>query len=71
MKEDKIIRINELARKKKSEGLNERELEEQAALRREYIDSVKANLKIQLDNIDMVNEDGTIENLGKKFSNKK
>ncbi|MED9806116.1 MAG: DUF896 domain-containing protein, partial [Lachnospiraceae bacterium] len=35
--------------------------------RREYIDSVKKNLRSQLDNIDIVNKDGSVENLGKKF----
>lgn len=51
---EKIARINELARKSKSEGLNEEEKNEQQVLRREYIDSFKANLKAQLDNIEIV-----------------
>lgn len=38
---EKIARINELARKKKAEGLSPEETREQAALRREYIDAVK------------------------------
>ncbi len=68
---EKIQRINELARKKKNQGLSEVELVEQQILRREYIDSVKANLKSQLNNIDVVNEDGTVENLGKKYGGQK
>jgi len=67
MTEEKIARINELAHKKKSEGLTPEELEEQAILRREFLDDVRGNLRSQLNNIDIVNEDGTVENLGTKF----
>ena len=46
MEQYKIDRINELARKAKSpEGLTAEETKERALLRREYIDSVKANLE--------------------------
>ena len=51
---EKIDRINELARKSKSVGLSEEEKSEQQVLRREYVDSFKANLKAQLDNIEIV-----------------
>lgn len=44
-----LARINELARKQKTEGLTEAEKIEQAKLRREYIDSIKADLSAQLD----------------------
>lgn len=48
--EEEIERINELAKKSKSEaGLTESEKEEQKRLRRKYIDSFKANLKNHLD----------------------
>lgn len=58
MTEEKIARINELARKKKSEGLTEEELLEQAALRREYIDAYKKSLIAQLENTYVVDEKG-------------
>lgn len=52
--EEKIKRINELARKAKSAGLNEEEKLEQGLLRREYVDSFKENLRSQLENIEFV-----------------
>ncbi len=67
----KIQRINELARKSKQEGLTPSEKEEQRVLRAEYIASVRMNLKAQLDNIDIHQEDGTIVNLGEKYGRKK
>ena len=54
--EEKIARINALARKGKAEGLTDDEREEQAQLRRDYIDSVKANLKSQLDSLYVLDE---------------
>lgn len=49
-----IQRINELARKSKAGGLTEAEKKEQQALRRKYIDSFKANLRAELDRIEIV-----------------
>lgn len=69
--DEKIKRINELYHKQKEVGLTEEEKEEQAKLRRDYIDSVKANLKGQLDNINIQEKDGSITNLAKKYGNKK
>lgn len=71
MTEEKIARINVLARKSKTEGLTPAEKEEQAALRQEFLASVRNNLKQQLDNIDMVEKDGTVVNLGEKYGHKK
>lgn len=70
MIEDKITRINELARKSKAEGLTEEEKQEQALLRQEYIAIMRRNIKAQLDCIDVVNEDGSIENLGERYAKK-
>lgn len=53
-----IARINELAKKAKTIGLTEEEKEEQAKLRREYIDSVVGNMRAQLDNTYIVDENG-------------
>ncbi len=68
MEQSKIDRINELARRSKAEGLTEAEKKEQALLRKEYIANIRRNLRAQLDNIDVVNPDGTIENLGEKYN---
>lgn len=54
---EQIARINELAKKKKETGLTEEELAEQKVLYREYIDAFKANLKAQLDTIEVVDDD--------------
>lgn len=67
MNEEKIARINELYRKSKAEGLTEEEKKEQDLLRKEYIANVRKNLRAQLDNIDVVNADGSVENLGEKY----
>ena len=58
MDKKQIDRINELARKKKAEGLTPEELEEQAALRAEYIAGFRASLTAQLDNTVIVDPDG-------------
>ena len=58
-----VNRINELARKAKTEGLTEQEKAEQAALRRAYIDSVKDNLRAQLAGTFVQNEDGSVVRL--------
>ena len=70
MNEKDLARINELARKSKSVGLTPQEKAEQARLRREYIASVRMNLRSQLDQIDIQEKDGTIVNLGEKYGHK-
>lgn len=66
----RIARINELYHKSQAEGLTEEEKAEQKKLRQEYIMSIRGSLKAQLDNIDIQNEDGSVENLGEKFGKK-
>ena len=69
MTEEKIKRINELARKQKSEGLTEQEKQEQYILRREYIDSFKQSLIVQLENTYIVEPDGTKRKVTRKDEN--
>ena len=68
--EKKIARINELYQKAKAEGLTEEEKKEQASLRSEYIANIRANLRGQLNNIDIQEKDGTVTNLGERYGDK-
>ena len=68
--EKEIAKINELARKSKAEGLTESEQKEQKELREKYIEAIRRNLRGQLNNIDILNKDGKIENLGEKYGRK-
>lgn len=64
--DEKIKRINELYHKSKGEGLTEEEKAEQASLRQDYINSIKANLTANLQNVRIQEADGTIRELKKK-----
>ena len=71
MEIEKIDRINALAHKAKSVGLTEEEKKERELLRKEYLASVRMNLRSQLDNIDVKEKDGRIVNMGEKYGIKK
>ena len=67
MEPEKIARLNALARKAKSEeGLTPEEMVERDLLRREYIDACRKNLEAQLENIRIVEPDGTKHRLPKR-----
>lgn len=70
MTEDKIKRINELARKQKAEGLTDEEKAEQAILRREYIESYKRSLVAQLENTYIVDDKGNKQKLTERVKTK-
>lgn len=70
MDNTKIDRINTLAHKAKSVGLTEEEKRERDALRKEYIATIRMNLRSQLDNIDIKEDDGSVTNLGEKYGRK-
>ncbi|HZK71794.1 MAG TPA: DUF896 domain-containing protein [Clostridia bacterium] len=55
--DEKIKRINELAKKSKDEGLSDIEKDEQAQLRKEYIEAVRNNFESTLKSIQIVNKD--------------
>ena len=63
---EQIDRINELARKSKAEGLTDPEKEEQAMLRRLYLDSFKESLVGQLENTYIVDEHGNKRKVKRK-----
>ena len=67
----KIDRINTLAHKAKSVGLKDEEKREQALLREEYLESIRASLRSRLNSIDIKEADGSITNLGEKYGRKK
>ena len=70
---EQINRINELARKKKEQGLTPAETAEQDKLRREYVAAFRESLRGQLDSTVIVRPDGTKERLSdmKKHGTKK
>ena len=69
--EETIQRINELYHKSQKEGLSEEEKQDQKQLRQVYIDSVKNNLRGQLENMEIERPDGTIEKVTKKLRDSK
>ena len=56
MEEKKILRINELAKKSKEQGLTDAEAEEQKALREEYLAAIRKNFRATLDSIEIVDK---------------
>ncbi|MCC3381096.1 DUF896 domain-containing protein [Paenibacillus farraposensis] len=52
-----VQRINELARKAKSEGLTEEETIERANLREIYLGNIRRNFRQQLETIEFVDDD--------------
>lgn len=69
--QEMIDRINTLYHKSQSVGLTDQEKEEQAALRKAYIQAVRTNMRANLDNISIKEADGSITDLGKKYSTNK
>lgn len=64
---EKIQRINELAKKAKTEGLTPEEVQERDALRREYINEFRQSLISQLDNTYIMDEQGNKTKLERKL----
>lgn len=65
MNEEKIARINELYRKSQNEGLTPAEKEEQAKLRQEYVMAIRKNLRGTLENVSILEPDGSVTELKK------
>ena len=65
MEKEKVLRINELARKSKAEGLTPEELAEQKLLREEYINEFRISMGMMLDNTVIEYPDGTRKSLRK------
>lgn len=71
MTKEKIARINELAHKSKTTGLTEAEKAEQQALRKEYLDDMKASLRAQLEHTSIQEPDGTLHKVTRRTDLKK
>ena len=71
MEKEKLERINELARKSRTEGLSDEERAEQAALREEYIREFRASMTGILDNTYIQRESGEREKLVRDESKSK
>lgn len=69
--DERIKRINELYHKSQNERLTDEEKLEQSILRQEYVDSIKRNMKAQLDNIEIVRPDGSVEKLKPSYKKNK
>ena len=67
----RIERINELYHKSKAEGLTEAEKAEQKTLREQYLADIRANIRSQLNNVSIVEKDGSITDLGETIGKKK
>ena len=65
--EERIVRINELYHKSQGEGLTDSEKEEQARLRKEYVENIRANLRGNLESITIQYPDGSQEKVRKKI----
>lgn len=70
MTDEKIARINALAKKARAEGLTDAEKAEQQALRAEYVAGFRQSLKAQLDNTVVINPDGSSYKLHQKEEDK-
>ena len=56
--DEQLARINALAKKAREVGLSPEETDEQAQLRRTYVDAVKNSLRSHLDHINDAKEKG-------------
>ena len=65
--QEMIDRINTLYHKSQAVGLTEEEKEEQASLRRDYIEAIRASMRSNLNSISIQEADGSISDLGKKY----
>lgn len=68
IQEDRLVRINQLAKKQKETGLTEQEKQEQAQLRQAYLKTFRAGLRQTLENTVIVDHDGNRRPLKKGIS---
>lgn len=66
-----LARINELAKKAKTVGLTEEEIAERDRLRQEYLKNFRKRFISQIEQIQIVESDGSITPVKKKSKNDK
>ena len=66
MTEELLNRINELARKSRTEGLTEQEKAEQAELRQQYIKGFRQGFENTMNNVYIIDKDGNKKKVEKK-----
>ncbi|MEG1999876.1 MAG: DUF896 domain-containing protein [Evtepia sp.] len=66
MTEERIARINELAKKSKTVGLTDAEIEERSVLRKEYLASIRGSLEAQLEQVYVTDANGNAQKITKK-----
>ncbi|MBE7031362.1 MAG: DUF896 domain-containing protein [Ruminococcaceae bacterium] len=66
MTEELLNRINELARKSRTEGLTEEEKAEQAELRQQYIKAFRQGFENTMSNVYIMDKDGNKTKVEKK-----
>ncbi|MFB8625024.1 DUF896 family protein [Enterococcus casseliflavus] len=59
LSQEKLARINELANKKKTEGLTEAETHEQKVLREEYLTAFRGGMRHHIEGMKIVDPEGT------------
>ena len=60
---EKITRINELAQKKKTEGLTADEEKEQLALREEYLSAFRSGMRHHIEGMKIVDPEGKLKEI--------
>lgn len=71
MNQEQITRINELYHKSQKEGLTPEEKIEQAQLRKDYIAAIRNNMRGTLNNVSILEPDGSATELKKLAEEKK
>lgn len=66
MEPEKVARISELTRLSRVRELTQEEQTERAALRKEYLDGFRENMRAVLEGVRLQRPDGTLETLKKK-----
>lgn len=69
--DETLARINELAKKDKTVGLTEEEIAERDRLRKEYLTNFRQKFRSQLEQIQILEPDGSVTPVRKRTTNDK